>query len=811
MTLSVVLRAGLFALGFSLLAACDSAEERAEGHYERAMELLAEGDIQRAYVEFRNVLQLIPGHLATLDAYATALEGEGDIPQAYNFRLRLAERLPEDAEVSLRAAEMAIGLQDWETAAVYTARATELAPEESRTEAIQLALAYREGLEDPTTRRDLLQRAQMLQGNLPDSRILREVILDALIREGEDTDALAVTEALIEDYPENMQFHRLRLQLLNRLGKQEALEAGLQELVLRFPEDEANRQLLIRYYMSRGDLDSVETFLRNRIASGEADDEARLTLVQFLFQARGRDAALGELEQLIEEGTNPARFRATRAALMFEAREREAAISELREILETAEPSEQTREIKVLLARFLTATGNEVGARRLVEEALAEDPGLLPALKLRAGWLIEDDQTDEAINLLRRALDQAPDDPDVFTLTAQAHLRNGNRELAGEMLSLAVSTSNNRVPETLRYASFLVADDKLLPAESVLIDALRLTPGTVELLVPLGEIYVRLEDWPRAEQVERTLREIGTDASVTQADALRVAMLASQKRDADTIAFLEELARSGDGEIGAQVAVVRAHLAVGDIPQARAYLDSLLEKAPESEIYRFLDAALLNIAGNHAAAEERYRGLIAEHPDNERLRVELYRTLLAAKRPDAATEALDVALEAMPEGAELLWIRASLLERQDDIEGAIGIYEQIYSQNSGNSIIANNLASLLSTARDDAESLERAWQVARRLRDTDVPAFLDTYGWIAYRRGDFEEALRHLEPAATGLPNEPQVHYHLGMTYAALGQEEDALEYLRRALALAEATDQQSYRATAQAAQEEIARIESGQ
>ena len=99
--------------------------------------------------------------------------------------------------------------------------------------------------------------------------------------------------------------------------------------------------------------------------------------------------------------------------------------------------------------------------------------------------------------------------------------------------------------------------------------------------------------------------------------------------------------------------------------------------------------------------------------------------------------------------------------------------------------IANNLASLLSAFRDDPETLERAAAVARRLRDTDVPAFQDTYGWIAYRQGDFEEAVAYLEPAAAGLPTDPLVQFHLGMTYVALERKEEAIAAMTRALEIA--------------------------
>ena len=55
------------------------------------------------------------------------------------------------------------------------------------------------------------------------------------------------------------------------------------------------------------------------------------------------------------------------------------------------------------LAQMLLRTGNSVGARAAVEEILAEDAGHVEALKLKAGWQIDDDQVGDAILASRRA------------------------------------------------------------------------------------------------------------------------------------------------------------------------------------------------------------------------------------------------------------------------------------------------------------------------------------------------------------------------------------------------------------------------
>ena len=164
---------------------------------------------------------------------------------------------------------------------------------------------------------------------------------------------------------------------------------------------------------------------------------------------------------------------------------------------------------------------------------------------------------------------------------------------------------------------------------------------------------------------------------------------------------------------------------------------------------------------------------------------QLYVLLRRTGQTDAAREVLAKALADNPDAPRLLLYKASDLEQEGDIEGAIAIYENLYALNSSNVTIANNLASLLSTFRDDEATLERAAAVARRLRDTDIPPFQDTYGWIAYRQGNFEEALTYLEPAAAALTDNALVQYHLGMTYVALERPEDARAALTRALEVA--------------------------
>lgn len=808
MKLSTLLRSLFLAVSMSLLVACQTAEERAEQHFQSGVELLNEGDVERALVEFRNVFKLNGAHQEAREIYARTVRDQGKYSEAYSQYLLLAEQSPENLDARINLAELALRFQNWEEAARHGGKALAIAPDNPRAQAVGVALDYDRSVkdDDPSARHAVFERAEALKVGQPDNSILRNVIIDSLIRDGDAKEALAEVDQALRIEPDNRSLYRIRLQLLNQLDDQIALEAQLRDMVTRFPDEDENKALLIRYYMSRNNTDKAEVFLRSQVVPGKPDDVTRTTLVQFLAVARGYDAAAAELDALIAEGTNTDRFRAMRAVLDFEAGERESAVATLDDIISSAPMSKQTRDIKVTLAGFLVATGNEVGARALVEQVLDEDPRMVEALKMKAAWLIDADKADEAINALRLALDGSPENASVMTMMAQAHLRNGNRELSGELLSRAVEASNSAPAESMRYARFLISDQKNLTAEGILINALRLSPNNPAILIELGNLYAAIKDWPRAQQVEQTLRKLNTDQTIAAADQLRLHILGGQERMSDALSFLEGLAGKNGGNLAAQVAVVRARVAQNDVAGAMTYLAGLLQDDPENPILRFVQAAVFSAAGDFAEAETVYRALIRKNQTDERLWLELIRTLNRAGDTEKANAVLDEALAAVPDGRDLLWAKATFLEQSGDIDGAIGIYQTLYDQNTSTSVIANNLASLLSVARDDPASLERAYAIARRLRGTGIPAYQDTYGWIAYRRGDFEDALRHLKPSAAALSQDPVVQYHLAATYAAMGRDAEALDRFQAALALAKDSPRREF----DEARSEVDRLQNG-
>ena len=770
-----------------LTAGCDSAEERAEKHFQNALALLEDGDAERAIVELRNVFDLEPWHREARETLARTFYEQGQLGDAIAQYARLVEQYPENLDARLFLAEHFMRLSDFSRAEPHAEAAQDLAPDDPRVRIVTNALAYRDAIvaESTSRRAEVIDAARRLREEEPDNVMNLALIADDAMLEEDYTEALLTLRRILELAPENRTFWQMRLTAESRLQDHEAVEATLLEMIERFPEDEALPQLLIRFFAGRGDLEGAEAFLRDRIPEGERDDGSRVTLVRFLNIAYGGDRALEAVDGMIAEGTNDSLFRSVRASLLYDSGRTEEALGLFEEIIDQAEPSAQIDDIKTAYARLLVREGDSVGARALVEEVLEADAGHVEALLMQARWQIDADDANGAILSLRRAQDGAPNNPDIFTLLAEAYLRNGERDLAGEMLALAVESSGQAPEPTLRYARFLRADERYLPTEALLLDALRLAPRDAQLLSELGLVYVGMEDWGRAEAVENELREIGGDVQERAADQLRVLILRGRGDGDAAMAYLETLAADEGGDRGAQLAVIDSRLRAGDVAGARDYLDDLISETPDVLLLRFLDGIVTAAEGDLEGAISIYRGLLDEGVGGERVWVELVRALSLSGDMDAVRATLAEAVAALPGSGQLLWMQASLLEQDGDFEGAIDIYERLYEADSSQPIVANNLASLLSSVRSDEDSLQRAAVIARRLRGTDFPAFQDTYGWIAFRLGNYEEALQYLSPAADALPEDALVQAHLGLALAAAQRRSEAKDVLTRALDMA--------------------------
>lgn len=770
----------LLALGFVVLvlAGCDTAEERAEEHYQTGLELLEEGEVERALLEFRNVFKLNGKHAGARLAYARTQRERGNIREASGQYLLLVEQYPDNLEGRLALAEMALQLGRWEQVERHAKHALQVAPDNLQAQSLNNSVDYFHAVrdKDEAARRDALEVARDLVKQDESLLYSHKIVIDGLIKDSRWEAALNEIAGVLEKSPDDLKMYELRLGILNHLGDRTAFREALEETTENFPDNETIKQSLITYYVSEDDLDSAEAYLR-RLA--DESDEAFPTqrLASFLLQYRGNEAAIAEFDAIIAAGRlSPVPFQSAKAQLKFTTGQRQEAIADLEAVAKDAPRSAEIRDLEVELARMYFQQENSVEARRLIERVLEEDKSHPGASKLKAHWLIQDDETGDAIVLLRDALATTPRDSDLLTLMAQAHEREGNRELMTEMLSLAVDASHNAPAESIRYARILIADEQYLAAEDVLIDALRLSAENINLLGALGAVYIKMEKWDDALGVVTRLRELDSEDASAVAMSLTARSLSAQDRNEDLAELLEGAAENPDTQKSAQIAIFQNRLKNDGPERALEYLDSMLAQTPDDPDFRFFRAGTLVMLQKPAEAESIYRALAAEYPDNPRVWSAIYRMKLFGGNQDEANAVLREALEKHPDNPTLLFALAEEHQNAGRFQESIKVYEQLYEINPNSIVIANNLASMLADHSEGIENLQKAYAVARRLRGSDVPPLQDTYGWIAYRMGNFDEAMPYLRGAAAGLPDDPRVQYHYGMVLLSVNRTTKALD-----------------------------------
>lgn len=132
------------------------------------------------------------------------------------------------------------------------------------------------------------------------------------------------------------------------------------------------------------------------------------------------------------------------------------------------------------------------------------------------------------------------------------------------------------------------------------------------------------------------------------------------------------------------------------------------------------------------------------------------------------------------ERTRLLFALGAAYENSGDIPLSVATFEELLADRPDHAGAMNYLGYMLC---DRGERLEYARDLIERAvsKEPDNAAFLDSYGWVFYRLGKFEEALPHLQRAAE-LDNDPVILDHLGDAYEALGDVEQAHQCWHKAL-----------------------------
>ncbi len=602
---------------------------------------------------------------------------------------------------------------------------------------------------------------------------------------------------------------------------------GAEQTVRITPGDPRAHLQLARVHLAGGDLAEVESACRAAIAAQPGSIRAQLALVEVLdLQARRADA-LGVLEGMEKQGrANQTAALLQQAALLRRwgliepAMQRYARLDEL--------GYGQSPRLQLALGRMFYLLGRperardkltripqyapqHVRARQILaemaetpEEKLAALAKLArsnpdePAIAMqRMGVLIRSSRNDEAAAAFRTLM-SSPDSDAVTNSAAlvavRAMLQNGQFSQAGETcMQMARQT---RQPGWRYLAVLLTMDEKPQLAAQLLeqVD----TPGELDVLEGLtmagmsGDADRAQRWWDRLEALRA--REEPDPNSYTRI-AVLAAMIGAPSRGGELADGLgarktywqwaaEELAgavRNGSADSVEVGRLLRAELAnaLGVPEAAQKWAMDVLKDRPRSQ---WAAALVLNSA---AGDEVRRKAADTVRPADAPIAVQMRASLLARQRKFAEASTLYGQLAGtFPKRVDLRMLHAASVEKAGELERALALYESIWDDLSV-PMAANNAAYLIAVRHGgDAGRLARAWKLAQTAirAHPRSPGCHDTTGWLAYLRGEYPLARRHLLEAVRRAPRTPEIHYHLGMAERKGGSQTLGEYHLRAAV-----------------------------
>jgi Tfp pilus assembly protein PilF len=210
------------------------------------------------------------------------------------------------------------------------------------------------------------------------------------------------------------------------------------------------------------------------------------------------------------------------------------------------------------------------------------------------------------------------------------------------------------------------------------------------------------------------------------------------------------------------MAAVRTYLAQGKTKEAQAFINSVLATNPKNFEAKLLQGQVYSLSGEKLNAYAAFEEAILINPKNPAGYQQLAVANIKASDFDLAEANIGKGLIAVPNNFGLKITLAEIYELKKDYKKAIIAYESVLKDRPDSEIAQNNYVSLISDYQDDEASLKKAYDVAQKLKSSDVPQFQDTLGWISYKMNKHDEAIAALKEAIEKLPKTSIFHYHLG-------------------------------------------------
>jgi tetratricopeptide (TPR) repeat protein len=527
---------------------------------------------------------------------------------------------------------------------------------------------------------------------------------------------------------------------------------------------------LFRIYVAQKKMTEAEAILKSAIAAAPKDAALRLTLARFYFGLKRQDdliALLNEMKKDLKSFPD-AYFQA--GDFYLRVNQFDAAIKQYEDGIRNDRAQQNAylkREIEVYIRE-----GNSTLAQAKNEQILRNDPKDPESKGLRATFLLDKGQIDEALNELQSVVTARPNNYIARFNLGRAHFAKGEYEQARQEFDKCIELNPGYLPA--RFAQTQVAilrgdfDAALYQTDEIL----KIQPFSAQGRVMKAAALQRLGKYDEArkllnEILEKNPRQVETLLELGVLDL-------NQKKTKDAMEHFRRASEAAPENIRGLLGESRALLIDGQPQKSVELVRQAATAHPSFELQRELGNAQM-AARQFDDAIATYQGLAGSVTDLKQKGGLWAKIAEAYKNKNdipRSIEFLAMAARALPENAAVATNLALLYDMVHDLPKARANYEKGIKLDPNNPLALNNLAYLLAETNGDlTQAMSYATEAKKRL--PNMLEVNDTIGLIYLKRNIPDSAADEFKRLVVEAPLDPIYHYHYAM---ALQQKGDSVQ-----------------------------------
>jgi tetratricopeptide (TPR) repeat protein len=757
------------------LASCTNPEKAKQAHVDRGEAYLKEEKFQEASLEFRNAIQIDDSFAAGHWGLSRAYEGLKRIPEAFDEARRAADLDPHHLDSRVKLGNYYLMFSPPQV-----------------NDAAQLANYV------------LQQNPNHIEGHILKASVLRaqdrprEEILAELNR------AIEIDPKRIDSYISLSRFY-IGAQMMPEA------EATFKRAIAVNDGSSLAHSEYGQYLAQLKRTDQAEAELRRAVAVEPANRNPRLILAGFYLANGHADKA--EQEYLAIAGLDPDRPEG-RALLadFYAATNRLDRAQQVYQELLVALPDYSRARYRI--GELMLQRHDLGGAQAQVDDALKQNKSDAQAILLRARILLEKGQSKDAIKDLEEVLKQEPSSRSGLYYMAEAKARSGQLDQArgfagdlekfypdyvfGKLLSAQISFAANDSQNALRIGDELVQQLATSGPNSEM-SAQLLAEFRVKALTIRGLARLQLGEIEAAREDLNAAQAMAPNSPSSYSNLARLSRREGKLDEA--IGFYDRALSLDATDFDALNGLIAVYGTRKQLDQAIARLDQALggskaDNAAAAQIH-YLKAQVYATQKNNGGAETEYQASLSLKTDYLPAYLGFAALLASVNRVDEAVGQYRKALERNPDDAGTYTLLGILEDGRGNYDAAIHNYSKALELDKSSPIASNNLAWIY--AEYDKGNLDEALRLSQNAvsQFPDEPGYLDTLGWVYFKKGLFPSAAEQLQRAADldqasaarrGVSPNPQYRYRLGLALAAGGDKQGARRELEQAIVMGEKT-----------------------